>query len=504
MDPGNHREGPIRPRIRALTGLAGGLLLAASLPPWPAAGGTWPLGLVGAALLFASVDGLGPWGRAGCGVAAGAGLYVPGLWWMRDFSLPGYVAATLLEAAILAAGMAVVPAARPGWRRAVGFPAALVLVETVRGAWPFGGLPISGLDLGQVGGPLVGAARLGGRLLLVGLVGVGGVALAEAARRRWRAALAGAGVVVLLAAAGAVAPQGRPDGRISVAAVQGGGPRGVRAVERDPGPVFDNQVAETAAVRGHVDLVLWPEDVVDVDTAVVGTPEAGQLADLARSLRSTVIAGVVEGVGEDQFRNAAVVWGPDGSMLGRYDKAHRVPFGEYAPGRSILGALVDLSALPRDAIPGHGPPTLDTPVGRLGVAISYEVFFGDRTRAAARDGGRLLLVPTNASSYRNAQVPAQEVAAARLRAVETGRWVVQAAPTGYSAIVDQHGRVRARSGLGNPAVLQADVGLRTGSTVFVTLGAAPAVVLAMLVLISSSNLESLRRRFLARKSPERV
>ena len=97
----------------------------------------------------------------------------------------------------------------------------------------------------------------------------------------------------------------------------------------------------------------------------------------------------------------------------------------------------------------------------------------------------MLLVPTNASSYRNAQIPSQEVAAARLRAVETGRWVVQAAPTGYSAVIDHRGNVRSQGGLGGAEVLQADVGLRTGQTLAVSLGSAPWLGAAALVLLLS-------------------
>ena len=472
------------------TALAGGLLLAASLPPWPAASGAWPLGVLGAAALFAAGSGQGPGGRLACGAAAGLGLYLPGLWWMRDFSVPGYLVATLLEAAILAGGLALVPAA-PGWRRAVVFPAALAAAEGVRGRWPFGGLPISGIDLGQVGGPLAGAARLGGRLLLVGLVGAGGVVLVMVVRRRWGAALAGAVMVAAVAGAGAVAPDGRSDGRLSVAAVQGGGPRGVRAVLRDRGPVFERQLEATAGLRAPVGLVLWPEDVVDVETDVAATPEGRRLSELARSQGATLVAGVVEDVDPDRFHNAAVAWGPDGTLLDRYEKVHRVPFGEYVPGRGLIGAVADLSAVPRDAIAGTGPATLETPAGRLAVVVSYEVFFDDRVRAGVRAGGRMVLVPTNASSYRDAQVPAQEVAVARLRAIETGRWVVQAAPTGYSAVVDHRGRVRARSGLGRPAVLVADAGLRSGSTPFVALGPTPWLLAALVMLFGGRTKLSL-------------
>ena len=157
-----------------------------------------------------------------------------------------------------------------------------------------------------------------------------------------------------------------------------------------------------------------------------------------------------------------------------------MPFGEYIPARSFFARLGDVSAVPRDALPGRGPGVVDIPgrPGRLGVLISYEVFFQDRSRAAVRAGGRVLLVPTNASSFRDAQVPAHELAVARLRALETGRWVVQAAPTGYSAVIDDRGRVVARTGLGSPAVLRHDVQLRTGRTLFVNLGPAPVLLAA--------------------------
>jgi apolipoprotein N-acyltransferase len=209
---------------------------------------------------------------------------------------------------------------------------------------------------------------------------------------------------------------------------------------------------------------------------------------------------VVQDEGSDRFRNSAVAWGPDGTVQARYDKVHRVPFGEYVPARRFFDALADLSAVPRDALVGRGPPVLGTPAGRLGVVISYEVFFADRARDAVRAGGRVVLVPTNAASYRDAQVPAQEVAVARLRALETGRWVVQAAPTGYSAVIDQRGRVRSRSRLGGAAVLQARIDLRTGRTLFVSLGQAPWAVASVLVLtLSMMKAESITSRFIDRR-----
>jgi apolipoprotein N-acyltransferase len=272
---------------------------------------------------------------------------------------------------------------------------------------------------------------------------------------------------------------------MTVAAVQGGGVRGLRAVDADPAGLFQAHVDASSLVTTPVDLVVWPEDVIDLDHELDGSPEDGVLADLARRLQTTLVAGIVEDVDFSHFRNAAVVYSPNGTVIGRYDKVHRVPFGEYVPGRGLIEHLVNLNAIPRDAIPGHGPGFVQTPAGPLGVLISYEVFFADRARAAVRAGGDVLLVPTNASSYQSSQVPTQELAAARLRAIETGRDVVQAGPTGYSALIDSRGHVITRSTLGHRAVEEGTVERRHGQTPYTRAGDLPVEALALVILAVS-------------------
>ena len=111
---------------------------------------------------------------------------------------------------------------------------------------------------------------------------------------------------------------------------------------------------------------------------------------MAREKRTTLIAGVVEGIeGDDEhFYNASVVFGPDGEIIGRYDKVRRVPFGEFVPVRSLLEGLVGDALPSKDAIAGEDPSTVDTPAGRMGIVISWEVFFGDRGRDAVNGRGR--------------------------------------------------------------------------------------------------------------------
>jgi apolipoprotein N-acyltransferase len=266
--------------------------------------------------------------------------------------------------------------------------------------------------------------------------------------------------------------------RLRVAAVQGGGPRGLRAVASGDSQVTQRQLDASAALRPPIDLVLWPEDVVHVTQPVDQTPEGDAIAAEARRLHTTLVAGVVTDTGDNRFRNQAVAWGPDGRIIAAFNKVHRVPFGEYIPGRSLISHLADVSLVPADAIAGHGPGLLTTPAGPLGVVISYEVFYDDRARAGIHAGGRALLVPTNAASYTTSQVPTQEMAATRLRALETGRDAIQASPTGFSALVDHDGRVLARTTLGRRQVLTGAVEPRRGQTVFVRFGDHPVLLLA--------------------------
>ncbi|MGH8989845.1 MAG: apolipoprotein N-acyltransferase, partial [Acidimicrobiales bacterium] len=298
--------------------------------------------------------------------------------------------------------------------------------------------------------------------------------------------------LALVAAAGVggrLAPDGgRPARRLPVAIVQGGGRRGVSQFEVAPSTVYASQVAATRRLLRSPDppaLVVWPEDVVRVGAHLSGTSSAAYLSSLARRLGATVLAGVTETVSTTAFRNEAVAWGPEGHVVGVYEKVHRVPFGEYVPDRGFFSHFASLAEVPLDAVPGHGTGELTTPAGRLGIMLSFEVFFAARGRSAVRAGAQLLVVPTNTSSYATTQVPSLEVAADRLQAVEEGRDLVQAAPTGYSTVVDADGGVRQQTALGLRQVLRAIVSLRTGRTVYEQLGDLPVLVLAAACLVAA-------------------
>ena len=127
---------------------------------------------------------------------------------------------------------------------------------------------------------------------------------------------------------------------------------------------------------------------------------------------------------------------------------------------------------------------MPTPAGPLGAMVSYEVFYADRGRASVRSGAELLVVPTNTSSYSTAQVPTQEIAAAEVQAVEQGRDLLQAAPTGYSAAVSNRGVLLDRSVLGARQVVFANLALRRGTTPYVRAGDLPMLIIAAAALLT--------------------
>jgi apolipoprotein N-acyltransferase len=488
--------------------LVAGVGLALSLPPW----GWWPLAFVGAALLFWRLEGLALRARLLAGWVAGIGCFGIGLAWAQSFNWYGAVVLVALEALTMAVAAALTP---PRRGRLGAFVGAFTLLEAARLAWPFGGLPIGGVYLGQAGGPLLGVARLGGPLLLTALVWAVGAVLGSigppALRAGWRVARRGApdpsgppssanrrqgaACLALALAVGAIslgaafAPDGGPARRsLSIAAVQGGGRRGVSKAEVAPVVVFGAQLAASEGLgpNDHLSLVVWPEDVIALSGPLTGTPQAAALASLARRLHATVLAGVTETVSDTSFRNEIVAWGPSGRVVSIFEKVHRVPFGEYIPFRGFFSHLANLSAVPLDAIAGHGDGLMHTPAAPVGVLVSYEVFFAARGRSSVRAGAEVLAVPTNTSSYSTSQVPAQEIAAARVQAVEEGRDLVQADPTGFSAVIDHRGAVLRRSGLGRRAVIVATVGLRRGATLYERWGDLPVEIAAVLLLLSAA------------------
>lgn len=494
------------PAPRIALALGCGFAMALSMPPW----GWWPLSILAVVGLDIAIgDPACPRARALGGSMFGIGWLAMSMGWIWHLSAPGFVFASLFFASFY--GLATLASPSGRWRL-VGRPAALALAEAVRFVVPFGGVPLASVAIAQIGGPLGPVARLLGPVGLAWVVfqlGTtiavgGGLAIAVLRRRATPAGVlplvtATALAAVFVIIGGVLAPAGRDTGEVlRIAAVQGGGEQGTSALEVPTQLVTDRHLAATATIDPDdgVDLVLWPENTVRVrgerfaDSALAQT-----LGAAARRLGAPISVGVIEdadriGVGRPgQVTNAQVVIDTDASVTARYDKVRRVPFGEYVPMRTLLDALgLPIDQVPTDAVAGEEPAVLVLPDGTtLGVSISWEVFFSDRARDAIDAGGQILLNPTNGASYTGTIVQSQQIASSRLRAIETGRWVVQAAPTGFSAFIGPDGVVHQRTAVGERTVIIDDIELRTGTTTYMRWGDRP-VVLVLIALLAVSHL----------------
>ena len=482
---------PSSNRARHFAALGSGALVAFSLPPW----GWWPLALIGIAI-FARITTSGITRKRTqflLGTIFAFGWFAPGMCWMWFLTPPGYVIAVILFAAFH--GVASVVGSRSMYPL-VALPLAHALAETFRFSFPFGGVPLASLAISQSASPLVGIVRIGGPLLLTFCVLQIGFALSQlvVAPKLKHLAVFGA-TVALVVCAGFVAPNGSDTGETrTIAAVQGGGPQGTLAINTNPRDVVERHLAATRTITStNLDMVIWPENVIDV-ADFYDSVERVEIAEQAARLNAPFVVGITEDMNARYFTNAQIVVNEDGTLGDRYDKVRRVPFGEFVPLRGLLetlGAPVD--RIPRDALAGSDIAQLQVDDTTVGVVISWEVFFSGRANEGVEAGGSVLVNPTNGSSYTGTILQTQQIASSRLRAIENGRWLVQVSPTGFSAFISPTGEVFDRTGVSEQRVLERTISLRSGRTLYSNLGDLPFIVLMVAVLGSLAFIARKRR-----------
>lgn len=455
-----------------------GICIAGSVPPW----GWWPLAFIGFAILDRLLVDTTAKQRFRRMWMVGVWWLGPAMLWMLDLTPPGYLIAVLLFAAYYGIAAALTPSDR---RRRWIFPGAFAVAELVRWYWPFGGVPLANVALSQVDSPIGQTARLFGPLFVIIVVIVIGQALAAAVvERETSAPRIAAGFVVLALAGAWLHPRADVVDQLDVAVVQGGGPTRTRASSDQQPVVLARHIEATRDISGPVDLILWPENVVnpgrflDIDDAV------DRVSGVAIDQNATLLPGWFYPVNDNTATvNYHTAIAPDGEEIARYDKVRIVPFGEYVPLRGLIERFS--SEIPsRDVIQGTEPAVLDTPVGVVGVAISWEAYFERRSRDAIENGAQLLVNPTNGSSYWLTQVHTQQVASNQLRAIENDRWLLMAAPTGLSAVIDANGDLIQRTDIGERAVLEATVEMRNGRTLASLVGFWPVLIYGLVAMVA--------------------
>lgn len=416
----------------------------------------------------------------GTGAVFGLAFMGPLIWWMNAVSHGAYVALVLAETAFFAVLMLALRAACrlrfwPLWGAAV-----WVLGETARGSIPFSGFPWGRLAHTAIDTPFAPYARLLGMpgttaVLFV----VAGMVVVLATASTWRTRGAAVAVVAALAGLGALLPTGvaDPSGSRQVALVQGDVPGVFLTWQR--GEIFDLHVAETERLINRIrsgeepqpDAVLWPENATDVDP-FHDERVRGRIESLSAKLDAPIlVGGIFDGPTVVTAYNAGVVWDADGPGE-RYVKRKVVPYGEYVPFRGALGGLVPRfdRDIPRDMVSGQEPGALHIGDFTIGDTICWDIAYDGIVRETVQGGAQMLVVETSNASFTGTSQPAQQWNISRLRAIETGRWVMVPSTNGISGIADASGHPVARAPLHEPATLSADVPLASGSTPALRIG----------------------------------
>lgn len=173
---------------------------------------------------------------------------------------------------------------------------------------------------------------------------------------------------------------------------------------------------------------------------------------------------------EKNLTNSLFTIDSKGEIFSRYDKMKLVPLGEYIPFNKVLGKLIDkLSPLDAHLVPGKIDQIFDTPFGKAIVGICYDSAFSEVFRRQTLAGGEFILTAANNAHYSSA-MPAQHHAQDVMRAIENDRWAVRATNTGYSGVVDPHGRTIWLSGINTYETYTTRIYRRNTQTLYVKLG----------------------------------
>jgi apolipoprotein N-acyltransferase len=222
-------------------------------------------------------------------------------------------------------------------------------------------------------------------------------------------------------------------------------------------------------------LIIWPETAVPAFYGQLGDLFAA-LDEEARAHGTDILVGApVEEAGGTRYYNGLVKVGQPPAV---YRKRHLVPFGEFLPLRPLLGWILDVMEIPLgDFDAGEAEQPLLVAAGQpLAASVCYEDVFGDESRAALPDAAYLVNV-SNDAWFGDSIAPHQHLQMARMRALETGRWMLRATNTGVTAVIDAEGRIVSSLPQFQQGVLAADVTPMRGATPYVRWGDAPVIVL---------------------------
>ena len=243
------------------------------------------------------------------------------------------------------------------------------------------------------------------------------------------------------------------------------------------------------------ELIVWPESAAPF-YFLAEVPQTRMVMQAIATTGAHFLIGApsfTQRLKDVDYYNSAYLVDPNGRVLGKYDKAHLVPYGEYTPFKEYLPFLGKMVEHVGDFKPGVKGHTLAMQDFKLGVQICYEIIFPALSRAMVQNGARLLITITNDAWYGKTAGPYQHFSIAVLRAVENRRTLVRAANTGISGFIDPAGRVLSPTPLMDEAAVVRDLPLMEAESFYARFGDVFAAA-CLVSTIAISLWELLRRR----------
>ncbi len=429
---------------------ASGIILALAMPE----PGWSVLAWVGLMPLMVALRDAGAKRAAACGLVSGLVYYGIILRWIALFGLLPWVLLSIQQALFFAAFAVIFVRVAPNRTGKLGYvavPAAWTALQYLRTLGPFaftwGSLAhtqADSLNVAQIAA-ITGPWGIDFLLCFVSLA----VSYVDLFKRRTLAPLAVAALLTIgVFTFGAVSLRGHePTGaRYKVAVIQGNMKNDLRPIPNYIPKAMQRYFQLTrVASKNKPDLILWPETALptDISDLIIATP----LSDLAIETGSFLLVGgydLPDPVHSNCIYNSLQGITADGEYVGVYRKVHLVPYGEFVPLRNLMPFLKNYGIRDHDLCAAQQHALLDTPIGKVGTSICFESIFSNIARGEALGGAEILCVVSNDAWLQRTPATEHHLMMARLRAIENRRYLMRAAGTGISAVIDPYGRIRQR------------------------------------------------------------
>jgi apolipoprotein N-acyltransferase len=421
--------------------------------------GVWILAALIPGLIFLATRGLGFWVASAVGFIAGQAYYISHIEWLALYLGPvPLIALSTLMSFFFALGVGATAwlyrRLKPKGYGLVGFAFAAASIWTLRewvgSNFPYGGFPWSRLGMTQADGWFANYAWWGG----ISLIGFALVLISmllvlislEAIKKRPAKLVPMAAIAAAVALIPAITPIGlgtEQVGEIRIAAVQGNALAGLFS-NQERGAILQNHLDASyvgIANEEDLDLIVWPENASDISPLDSAGARA-EIDTLVEKYQAPLAFGTITYRGEEAF-NSTIFWEPGIGPTDFYDKKRPVPFAEYVPDRafwrSLAPDLIDL--VPRGYSFGTRDGIFSNAEFTAGSLICFEIAEDDIPRGLVLEGAQLILSQTNNADFGYSDETYQQAAIARLRAIETGRAVVNISTVGLSAIYLPSGAV---------------------------------------------------------------